>query len=402
MLKVAIIGGGPAGVMAAITAMQNSKKLEVVVFEKGEILKSLLHTGGGRCNLSYAEYDFRKLVKFFPRGEKFLLSIFSKFGVFDVEKFFLNLGVKTYIQEDKRIFPVSNRATEVKDKLLEKAEDLGVKFRNVEIKEVKKVGDNFFVNGNEFDKLVIATGGNRLKSKFSGYDFAESLGHSITKLIPVLCGLEIKESWCKKLSGLTLKNIKAKVLFEDKLVKNLEDDLLFTHQGISGPLSYKASSYSAYCDFNRENPLVLEINFVNNLYEIFDKELAQIINLNQKKNLITILLELLPRSLIEILMKEINLASDIKAGALIKNQRQQLSKLLTQNKVHVIAKSSGGEIVTAGGVDLKEVDARTMESKLIKNLYFCGEILDIDGLTGGFNLQACWSGGQVVGKNLLN
>lgn len=409
MKKIGIIGGGPAGVMAGIVTKQSTKelgkKVSVTILDKAEPLKTLLYTGGGRCNLSYAEYDFRKLVKFFPRGEKFLLSPFSKFGVADTQRFFLDISVKTYIQDDNRIFPVSNSAQDMREIMLKKAKSLGIEFRKFEVQEVKEGDGEFVVSNNntelEFDKIIIATGGNRLKPEFSGYGLAKSLGHSITKLRPALCGLKTKEEWVKKLSGLSLRDVKAKAIFNNKVIKELEGDLLFTHRGISGPLSYKASSYCAYCDFNKKNPLILEINFIDKSHEVFDKELIQKINENPKKNLLNIIIEYIPKSLAEALLNEMKIKFDTKAGNITKEQRKALSSSLTKNQLHITATGNDGEVVTAGGVNLKEIDGRTMESKLVKNLYFCGEVLDVDGLTGGFNLQACWSTGYVAGNSLF-
>lgn len=408
MQRIGIIGGGPAGVIAGIVAKQKAKELgegvSMVILDKSEPLKTLLYTGGGRCNLSYAEYDFRKLVKFYPRGEKFLLSPFSKFGVADTQRFFLDIGVKTYTQDDNRIFPVSNSAQDMREIMLKKAKSLGVEFKKYEVQAIKKVNDKFIVSSNNtdveltFDKIIISTGGNRLKPKFSGYNLAKSLGHTVAKLRPALCGLKTKEDWVKKISGLSLKNIKAKAIFNNKTVKELEADLLFTHRGISGPLSYKTSSYCAYCDFNKGNPLILEINFIGKPYDVFDKELVRKINQNPKKNLLNIISEYTPKSLAEALIYEARIDLDIRAGNITKEQRKALSILLTKNQLHITTTELNSEIVTAGGVSLKEVDGRTMESKLVKNLYFCGEVLDIDGLTGGFNLQACWSTGCIVGR----
>jgi len=405
MQKIAIIGGGPSGIMAGITALQNTDKdLDITIFDKHQPLKTLLYTGGGRCNLSYAEYDSRRLVKFYPRGEKFLLSPFVKFGVKNTQEFFFKLGVDTYIQDDNRIFPTSDNAEDVRYALLDEARNLGIKFEKLEIESIKKIGDKFLIfDGNEkfeFDKVVISTGGNRLKPKFSGYKFAKSLGHSITELRPILCGLETKENLCQKLSGLTIKNLNAKVIFNGKMIQKIKGDLLFTHKGISGPLAYKTSSYCAYCDFNKQNPLTLEINFTGKPLNIFDKEFAQKINQNQKKNLFNIIIEYLPRSMTELLMKELNFNLDKKAGSLIKNERVKLSKILTEFQLHITRANLSEAIVTAGGVDLKEINGKTMESKIIKGLYFCGEILDVDGLTGGFNLQACWSTGYIAGSSL--
>lgn len=411
MKKIAIIGGGPAGVMAGIVAMQNNKskindKLEITIFDKSDPLKTLLYTGGGRCNLSYSEFDYKKLAQFFPRGEKFLLSPFSRFGSKDTQEFFLKLGLKTYTQDDNRIFPVSNDANDVRGSLLKNAENLGIKFKKLEIFKIVKSDDGFLIfdtenNTYKYDKIVIATGGNRLKSKFSGYSLAESLGHSIIKLKPALCGLKIKEEWCKKLSGLSFKNLKGKAIFNGKKIKDIEGDLLFTHKGISGPLSYKTSSYCADCNFSNENPLILEINFIGKPLDIFDKEFTLKINENQKKKLSSIVSEYTPKSMAKVLLEELGLDIEITAGSITREERKKVAKALTENQLNIISSSAEGEVVTAGGINLSEIDNRTMESKLVNGLYFCGEIIDVDGLTGGFNLQHCWTSGYIVGMSII-
>ena len=410
MKKIAIIGGGPAGIMAGTVAVQNNKnkvndKLEITIFDKSDPLKTLLYTGGGRCNLSYSEYDYKKLAQFFPRGEKFLLSPFSKFGPKDTQEFFSKLGLETYTQDDNRIFPVSNDANDVRYTLLKTAENLGIIFKKSEIAKITKSDNEFSIfdsdnNIYKYDKVVIATGGNRLKPKFSGYNLAESLGHSIIELKPALCGLKIKEEWCKKLSGISFKNLKGKVIFNGKKIKDIEGDLLFTHKGISGPLAYKTSSYCAYYDFNDKNPLILEINFIGKPFDIFDKEFTLKINENQKKKLSSIVSEYIPKSMSKILLDELGLDIEITAGSITREERKKVAKALTENQLNVISTSTEGEVVTAGGINLSEIDNRTMESKLVNGLYFCGEIIDVDGLTGGFNLQNCWTSGYVVGMEI--
>ena len=410
MTKIAIVGGGPAGVMAGIVAMQNTKNkpnklVEITIFDKSEPLKTLLCTGGGRCNLSYAESDYKKLVQFFPRGEKFLLSPFSKFGFKDAQEFFLKLGIKTYIQDDNRIFPISNDANDVRCCLLREAEKLGIKFKKVEISGVEKSTGEFSIydvenNVYKFDKLIIATGGNRLRSKFSGYSLAKSLGHSITDLKPALCGLITIEDWCKKLSGVSLKNIFGKIIFNNKKIISLYGDLLFTHTGISGPLAYKTSSYSAYIDFNLNNPLILEINFMGKAFDDFDKEFLLKINENKKKKILSVLSEYFSKSMARILLDDLGLNSEDLAGNMIKNDRKKLVKFLTECHLHISSISKEGEIVTAGGVELSEIDNKTMKSKIVDGLYFCGEVTDVDGLTGGFNLQNCWTSGYIVGISI--
>lgn len=395
MSKIAVIGGGPAGVMAAVTASKNNLN-EIFIFEKNGILNTLLPTGGGRCNLANAQYNFKELAKFYPRGEKFLYSVFSGFSTNDTLQFFEKLGVKTYTQEDGRIFPVSNSSLEVKNALLKEID----KHKNIKkafekVLEIKKENDFFTVTTNKksykFDKVIIATGG-----KGSGQKFAKHLGHNIVELRPALCSLITMENF-SDISGITLKNIKADVFFKNKKINNLNGDILFTHKGVSGPLIYKVSSYHAYVDFDKVNPLVVSLNLVNKDFGQFDKEFLEVLKKNPQKEAANVFSEFLPKNLATKIFEIENINPKTKSGQLTKQNRTALSQKAVNFVVNITGRSKGEEIVMAGGVDLKEINPKTLESKLVKGLYFCGEVMDIDGLTGGFNLQNCWSSGFRAG-----
>ncbi len=399
MTDIAIIGGGPAGVMCALCAAEN-KSNNIYIFDKNIILKTILPTGGGRCNLAYAEYNFKELTKFYPRGEKFLYSIFSRFSTKDTLNFFEKIGVKTYTQKDNRIFPVSDSSKEVKDALIketDKNKNIKKIFENVI--ELKKEKDKFKIKTNKnlytFDKVVISTGG-----KGNGQELAKKLGHNIVDLKPALCSLKTKENNYYSLAGVSVKNITATVFFNNKKQKKLSGDLLFTHFGISGPVVYKISSYFAYSNFDEKNPLKISFNLVNKNFEEFDENFSKTLKNNAQKDIVNVLSDFIPKNLAYCILEKENIKKDIKSGQLTKKNRQKISKTLTEFVLNAQKTTAGEEIVTAGGVDLKEIDSKTMESKLIKNLFFCGEVIDIDGLTGGFNLQNCWSCGFVAGNSL--
>lgn len=401
--RVAIIGGGPAGIMAAITAAEQGNK--VTVFDKNSPLKTLLYTGGGRCNLSNACWDFKELASYFPRGEKFLYSIFTRYATSETLEFFNNIGLDTYIQEDNRIFPLSNNAEDVRNKLLAKARALNIYINSdAYVSNIEKQDNNFNVTVNDknisFDKVIIATGGRFKSNKISGFTLAKGLGHTITALKPVLSGLVTKEKWCCSIAGLTLKNITADISFNNKKLYSFCDDLLFTHKGITGPLAYKISSYCGFEDYNSNNPLQIELNFSNYSYNELDKELIDTLNKDSKKDIINIISEFVPRSLAKELLNNANIDINKKANQISKNERLLILNFLTACNLHITESTKDGEIVTAGGVSLDEIDPATMKSKLIDGLSFCGEVLNIDGLTGGFNLQACWSTGYLAGSNI--
>lgn len=395
--KTAIIGGGPAGVFAAIFAAKNVNNC-ITIFEKNEILKTLLPTGGGRCNLAHAEFDIKNLASNFPRGEKFLYSVFSKFSTEDTVKFFENIGVKTYTQEDMRIFPKSDSSEQVRNALISVVN--ATKNINVfkeEIREIKKLNEKFIIQTqNEtksYDAVIIATGG-----KGFGHKIAQELGHTVTPLKPALTGLKIKENFLSELSGLSLKNISASI--PSLKIRDIDGDLLFTHNGISGPIAFKISSLCAYTEFDEKKPIDVIFNISGKSFEEFDKYLSAKMNEEAKKDIANVFCNFAPKRFCDLILENGNIPKDKKAGQLTKAERQKLSKALTELELNIISPLKGGEIVTAGGVSLKEVNPKTMESKLVKNLYFCGEVLDIDGLCGGFNLQNCWSTGFVAGNAL--
>ncbi|MDD3594081.1 MAG: aminoacetone oxidase family FAD-binding enzyme [Candidatus Gastranaerophilales bacterium] len=394
MTKVAIIGGGPSGVMAAISVKRFHPEYEVVIFEKYFPLKTLLPTGGGRCNLGFYETDMKSLIKNYPRGEKFLYSIFSQFSTEDTIEFFKSIGVKTYTQDDGRIFPVSDSSKEVAQALTLQLKKLKVTVKHSIIKEIKPQGEKFIINNTEFDKVIIAAGG-RYNSPSSGFELAKSLCHKIIDPNPALSSLEIKEKYLSSVSGVSLKNVTARISFEDKKL-NLTDDLLFTHKGISGPLAYKISSIYANGKFSKSNPVIVELDFSNGA----EINLQQMLNDNSKKFILNITDKFMPKALAKVLLEQINLPFEKRCCDINKTEREQIKVILTAAKLTVTAALKDGEIVTAGGVDLNEINPKTLESKIMPNLYFCGEVLNIDGFCGGFNLQNCWSTGFIAGKNV--
>lgn len=350
--KVGIIGGGPAGIFCALQIKKINKEIDVTVFEKNTPLKTLLYTGGGRCNLSYNEFDTRELVKNYPRGEKFLYSIFYNFSVLNTLEYFKSIGVETYVQEDNRIFPKLNSAKDVREKMLKEARKYNIKIVKKEIKTLDEIKD--------FDNVVIAFGGS------SNYKLVKDIGHKIKPLAPSLHGYITKE---KYLSGITL-NING-------------DNLLFTHEGISGPYVYKHSSINAY----EKYPRFLEIPLIN-----LD-DLREEIKKNPKKSFGNVVSNFIPKSLAKLLVEDFE-----KQSAHVKKEEIEKLESLSFN---IISADNKGEIVKAGGVDLKEID-KNCKSKINDKFYFIGEALDIDGFTGGFNLQNCWSTGYTVAFDIAN
>lgn len=380
-MQIAVIGGGAAGFMAAIVAAKNSPEIKIDIYEKNIPLKKLLLTGNGRCNLSNKIYDYKQLASNYPRGEKFLYSAFSRFGVKETLEWFEKHGVKTYTQEDNRIFPVTDKASTVRDMFLETAEKLSI--RVYSHSPINKIPKNY-------DKVIIATGG-------GDCEIAKSLGHTIKELKPSLTALRVHENFVGKLAGVSVKNAEISAFS-----KKFKGDFVFTHKGLSGPVIFKTSAYSCYLDYSKSNPLVLKINFLPEISrENLEKELLEELNSNPHKSLENLLKKYLPKSLITCLLEENQPDCEKKSSQVTKEDRKKILSILTETQFNVISPEPEGEIVTAGGVSLDEINPKTMESKLHKGIYFCGEVMDIDGLTGGFNLQACWSTGYIAGISFI-
>lgn len=347
--RVAIVGGGPSGVYCALLLCSLGDAFEITIFEKDSPLKTLLPTGGGRCNITYNEPDFREFAKNYPRGEKFLYSVFSRYFLNQTRDFFDSIGVKTYVQEDLRVFPTSNSSKDVVFAMLKKLKS----YNNVKIvkKEVKSIEELV-----PYDKVVISTG-----SK-GGYDLAKAYGHTITPLAAALCGYVTKQKFPP---GVVLNNI------------------LFTHQGISGPWVYKYSSLNAY----KELPFKIEIPLID------PQKLREAILKDSKKTFLNVLSQFVPKALASCLTQN----GELQACHIKKGEINALSLLI----LDVVSVDNKGETVKAGGVSLREINS-SCRSKLDDRVYFCGEILDIDGFCGGFNLQNCWSTAAVAAFDIAS
>lgn len=365
--KIGIIGAGPAGCFCAYFLQD---KFDVTLFDFGSPLRTILPTGGGRCNLAHAEYDFRELAKNYPRGEKFLYSIFSRFSTADTIDIFNRLGIETYTQDDLRIFPTSNSAKEVREKLLNALKK--TTFKKERALRINKnpltiVTDN---GSYKFDKIVIALGGH------AGYDCAKFLGHNIIAPKPALTALKTAET-LKSLAGISVRNVRA---------EGFQDDILFTHEGVTGPLIYKISSIKA-----RENfPYKLNLNLCEEI------NLQELMNKNPHKTIKNLLAEFIPKNLAEYVLQN----PDKKCHLIDGKTRDEILNKLHNFTITVISPAKGGEVVTSGGVDLNEINPKTMESKLEKGVYFCGEVIDVDGFCGGYNLQNCWSTAYVTAMGI--
>lgn len=380
--SVAIIGAGPAGCVCAKFLKNN--EFCPIIFDKGKYLRTILPTGGGRCNLAHAEFDFKNLTKNYPRGEKFLYSVFSKFGTEDAIQFFKQLGIETYTQEDNRIFPKSNSSKDVQEKLLKALK--GCKFVSEKVLSIEKLDNCYKIITNKssyaFDVVIVSTGGH------GNWDIFNKMDLNIIPPTQALVGLVTKENF-SAISGVSIKNVKT----YGKEFKNSDNgDIIFTHKGISGPLIYKISSIFA----RKEMPYKLVFQLVKDL------DLQAELNKNPHKEIKNLLGQFVPKSFAEFVLENLDIEKDTPCHKVTGKLRDKIYKKLTTFEVTIISKVPDGEVVTCGGIDLKEINSKTMESKKYPNLYFCGEVLDIDGFCGGFNLQNCWSTAFVVAQSVCN
>lgn len=380
--RLAIVGAGPTGCICA--KFLKNAGLDISLFDKEKsFLQTILPTGGGKCNLAYAQYDYKELAKNYPRGEKFLYSVFSRFGTSDTLEFFKSIGVETYTREDNRIYPLSNSSKDVREKLLNSIR--GINFiKNETVTSIEKKEDGYKIVTNKssyfFDIVVIAIGGH------SNWDILKHLNINIIEPTQALVGLKTKEDF-SSLSGVRVDNVEVKVNN-----KKFSGDLLFTHKGISGPVIYTISSIYAREEFPYK--LSIKLTDANNLQKIFDK--------NPHKEIINALKELVPKSVGKAILKIANLKEETICANLNKTKRTLIQENLENFTLTITGKIPTGEVVTCGGISLKEVNSKTLEAKNYSDLYFCGEVLDIDGLCGGFNLQNCWSTGYIVSKSIID
>lgn len=406
MINVAVIGAGAAGLMAAYAAANNGNK--VTVFEKNEKCgKKIYITGKGRCNLTHDCTPDEFLANVVSNA-KFLTGAIYSFSPHRTMQFFEDGNLRLKIERGARVFPVSDKASDV-TKCLEKfCLNAGVSFKFNE--KVVKIGvlhstisDITTEKGEyNFDKVIICTGGLSYPltgSTGDGYVFAKTVGHSVVEQVPALCGLNLKGDFYKRLQGLTLKNVNLSLFVNDKKYKEFFGEMLFTHFGISGPVVLSTSSL-----INRLDLKTVKISLDMKpalTSEQLDARLLRDFDKYKNKDILNCLKELLPNALVSVTLQRAGIPFDKKVNSVTKSERTSL--LTTIKNFDMIVSSLRGfdeAIVTAGGVNVNEINPKTMESKLIKGLYFCGEVLDLDAFTGGFNLQIAFSTGYAAGSSI--
>ncbi len=408
MSKVLVIGGGAAGMFAAIAAAENGN--EVFLYEKNEKLgKKLFITGKGRCNLTNA-CDMDTLFASVVSNPRFLYSSFYNYTNQDVIAFFEKAGVATKTERGGRVFPDSDHSSDVIKGLERELKRRNVKVKlHAEVKDIKVRGERFekliFTDGNEAegDCCIVATGGLSYKTTGStgdGYRFAETMGHKIRPCIPSLVPVETKELWVSELQGLSLRNVEVTVRDGQKKLYQEFGEMLFTHYGVSGPLLLSASSRVGRKLM--EKSLTLEIDLKPALdEEALHRRVLRDFEENQNRQFKNAVGRLFPAKLVPVMIQLSGIPPEKKVHVISREERNAFVHLIKHFKV-TLTKLRGFDeaIITKGGISTKEINPKTMESKRIKGIYFAGEVLDLDALTGGFNLQIAWSTGYAAGKSI--
>lgn len=407
MKNVIVIGGGPAGMIASGFASQN-KENNVILLEKNNKLgKKLFITGKGRCNVTNAT-DPEELIQNTIGNPYFLYSAFYTFDSYQTMEFFENLGVNLKVERGNRVFPVSDKSSDIVKALARFMQENGVDIRlNSKVENIIFEDGSIrevIVNGKSLvaDKVIIATGGLSYPmtgSDGDGYKFAKSFGHKVTKLYPSLVPLRVEEDWCKSLQGLSLKNVELSVLLNNKKVYDGFGEMMFTHFGVTGPLVLRASR-SILGKHNEEvygvvdlKPALSKKDLDNRILRDFEKY----INKSFKNSLD----DLLPQKLIPIVINLSKIDQEKKVNSITKDERKTIVEIIKGLKFKIIGDNGYNEaVVTAGGVCVDEIDPSNMKSKIIENLSFAGEVIDVDSYTGGFNLQIAFATGYLAGNNI--
>lgn len=402
-MRVAVIGGGAAGFFAAISAKQNHPEAHVIILEKSQkVLSKVKVSGGGRCNVTNGTTSISDLAKGYPRGEKQLKKAFSQFSTIDTWKWFEMRGVELYTQPDNRVFPKSNNSQTIIDCLWDETKRLGIDVQlGIGVQSITQSDNQLllhFINENQqprtFNKVIVATGGS---PKLEGFNWLEKLGHKIDAPVPSLFTFNMPSESIKELMGVSVQNTLVSV--QGTKLKS-EGPLLITHWGMSGPAILKLSAFGARILNELDYQFNAQVNWVGEVNnDLVLSELLSIIKENPNKILSNAKTFGLPERMWLYLLSRSELMATKKWNELGKKSLNKLVNTLTNDVYRVSGKTTfKEEFVTCGGVSLNDVNFKTMESKVCPNLYFAGEVLDVDGITGGYNFQAAWTTGFIAGK----
>jgi predicted Rossmann fold flavoprotein len=399
---IIIIGGGASGFFSAINTALNFPEAKIIILEKtNKILSKVKISGGGRCNVTNHCFENNELIKNYPRGEKELRQVFSQFSVQDTIDWFLKRGIKLKVEPDGRMFPESNSSETVINCFLSEAQkhDIDINLSE-EVLSIEKADDILKIKSSKqtytADSVICSIGGHNQEKN---YAFLKQCGHTIDELIPSLFTLNLPQTNIKELMGLSVKNGTVKV---NGTKHQYTGPVLITHWGLSGPAVLKLSAFAAY-DFHKLNyEAGISVNWTGTLNEEQLKEELSL-QLGSKSLIVNTPLFEIPKRLWEYLVLRSDISNTKPWIELGKKQLNKLAQVLCSDVYDMKGKTTfKEEFVTAGGINLKEVNFKTMESKKVRHLFFCGEVLNIDGITGGFNFQNAWSTAWIAAKNALN
>ncbi len=401
--NILIIGGGSSGFFAAINCALQHPEAKIIILEKSnKLLSKVRISGGGRCNVTHHCFENNELIKNYPRGERELRQVFSQFSVIDTIEWFAERGVKLKTEADGRMFPESNNSETIINCFLSEAQKHNISIKlSEEVLSIHKSIDKKLVveTSNQttiFDVVICSIGGHHQQKN---YEFLKKCGHTIDELIPSLFTLNLPQSSIKELMGLSVKNGTVKVIGTKH---QYTGPVLITHWGLSGPAVLKLSAFAAADFFKLNYHAGISVNWTGNLNEEEVKNLLSF-NLSSKALIVNAPLLDIPKRLWEYLILKADISLSKPWVELGKKQLQKLAQILINDVYSMQGKTTfKEEFVTAGGINLKEVNFKTMESKLMPHLFFCGEVLNIDGITGGFNFQNAWSTSWVAAKHCLD
>lgn len=399
---ILIIGGGASGFFAAINSAINFPETKITILEKStKLLSKVKVSGGGRCNVTHACFENQELIKNYPRGQKELQQVFSQFTTSDTVTWFAQRGIKLKTEPDGRMFPESNSSESIINCFLEEAKKHNIDIHlSEEVIGLKSIENKISVSTtkNTFiaNAVICGIGGHH---QLNNYAFLKKIGHTIDELIPSLFTLNLPQSNIKELMGLSVKNGTVKV---NGTKHQYTGPVLITHWGLSGPAVLKLSAFAAQEFFKLNYHAGISVNWTNNLNEEYIKEILSV-NINSKVLVVNSSMFDIPKRLWEFLVLKSDIQPSKSWNELSKKQINKLAQTLSNDSYNMQGKTTfKEEFVTSGGINLKEINFKTMESKLLPHLFICGEVLNIDGITGGFNFQNAWSTAWIAAKNVLN
>ena len=397
-----VLGGGASGFMCSITAAENKVKKIIILELTTKLLEKVRISGGGRCNVTNATWVPSEFIDNYPRGRKKLIESFSRFATGDVFEWFQEKGVQLKIEDDLRVFPISDSSLDIVNCFKNTAKNMGIEILTKKfIKKIERVDKDglfkVFLSEEEFfltKKLLISTGGHP-----SGHRLAESLGHRIIKPVPSLFSFSCKDEKLKECRGVAVKNVYLEIYLNNKNFK-CQGDLLVTHWGFSGPGILRLSSEAARDLYEKKYKFKLCIKWTNLDFSELNNRLNMLRESNGTSNICNLRpISSLTRRLWIYLLSKLEIDNGKTWSELFSTEKNKIINILLKDEYHISGKRPfSDEFVTSGGVSLDEVSLKTMESFICKGLYFAGEVLDVDGITGGFNFQHCWTSGWLAGK----